>query len=121
MDAKAIIDSYVGDVVRHLPRRQRSDVARELQSLLDEELDGRAADSGRPADSAMTMDLLTTFRRPQEVAERYRPAGFTIIRPADAPRFTWIALGGVAVIWAITLPALMFGLTPITGWEYGAD
>lgn len=51
----------------------------------------------------------------------YRPAGFTIIRPSDAPRFTWIALGGIAVIWAITLPATMLGVTPVTGWDYGAD
>jgi hypothetical protein len=121
MDAKGIIDSYVGDVARHLPRRQRNDVARELQSLLDEELEGRAADTGRPADSAMTMDLLTAFGRPQEVADRYRPAGFTIIRPSDAPRFAWVSLGGIAVVWAITLPSMMLGLTPVVGWEYGAD
>ena len=38
MDPKAIIDSYVGDVVGYLPRRQRADIARELRSLLDDEL-----------------------------------------------------------------------------------
>ncbi|MEV4775431.1 HAAS signaling domain-containing protein [Microbacterium sp. LWH12-1.2] len=121
MDPNAIIDSYVADVVRYLPRRQRADVALELRSLLDDELGGRAADAGRPADSALAMELLTTFGTPQEVADRYRPAGFTIIRPSDAPRFTWITLGGVALIWAITLPAVMLGVIPVIGWDYGAD
>ena len=102
-------------------RRQRADVALELRSLLDDELAGRAADAGRPADSTLAMELLTAFGTPQDVADRYRPAGFTIIRPSNAPRFTWIALGGIALIWAITLPAIMLGVIPVTGWDYGAD
>lgn len=121
MDPQAIIDSYVGDVVRYLPRRQRNDVALELRSLLDDELSGRSADAGRTVDPAMTMELLTAFGRPDDVADRYRPAGFTIIRPSHAPRFTWIAFGGVALVWAITLPAALLGITPVVGWGYGAD
>jgi len=105
MDPNVIIESYVADVVGRLPRRQRADVGFELRSLLREELAGRAEDTGRPADEAMAMALLSAFGRPQDVADRYRPAGFTIIRPADAPKFAWIALGGVALQWAITLPA----------------
>ncbi|MFD1574193.1 hypothetical protein ACFSEO_08625 [Agromyces cerinus subsp. nitratus] len=105
MDPDVIIESYVSNVVGRLPRRQRADVGFELRSLLREELAGRADDAGRPADEAMAMALLGAFGRPQDVADRYRPAGFTIIRPADAPQFAWIALGGVALQWAITLPA----------------
>jgi hypothetical protein len=107
MQPNAIIESYVGDVVRRLPRRQRGDVGLELRSLLREELTGRAAELGRPADESMTMELLTTFGRPQDVADRYRPAGFNVIRPADAPRFAWVALGGVALQWAVTFPAVV--------------
>jgi hypothetical protein len=125
MDSKAIIESYVGDVMRHLPRRHRNDVGFELRSLLSEEVDGRAADAGRPADAAMTMELLGTFGRPAEVADRYRPAGFTIIRPTDAPRFAWLALGGVLLQWTLTLPAALLSpapdSAPIEGWAYGAD
>lgn len=121
MDPKAIINSYVGDVIRHLPRRQRNDIALELQSLLQEELAEGAASAGRPADAPMTMELLSAFGVPRDVADRYRPAGFTIIRASDAPRFTWIALGGIFLIWAITLPAALLGVTPIVGWDYGAD
>lgn len=105
MNTDAIIESYVNDVVGRLPRRQRRDIAFELRSLLAEELQGRAADAGREADAAMAIDLLASFGRPVDVADRYRPAGFTVIRPADAPRFAWIGLGGVAVQWVLSLIA----------------
>ena len=109
MEPKDIIESYVSDVVRRLSRRQRGDVGPELRSLLDEELAGRAADLGRRADESMAMELLAGFGRPQDVADRYRPAGFTVIPPAEAPGFARLALGGVALQWAITLPAVFIG------------
>jgi hypothetical protein len=121
MDPNVIIESYVSDVVRRLPRRQRGDVGPELRSLLSEELAGRAAGLGRPADEPMTMDLLAAFGRPQDVADRYRPAGFTVIRPADAPRFAQVALGGVALQWAITLPAVFVDTSGAAGSVPGAS
>lgn len=121
MDSQAIIESYVGEVVRHLPRNQRHDVGIELRSLLTEELDGRAADAGRAADPVLTMELLTSFGRPQEVAQRYRPAGFTVIRPADAPRFARWAFTGVLVQWMFTLPASLVSPAPVEAWVDGGD
>jgi hypothetical protein len=119
MDPNVIIESYVSNVIGRLPRRQRADVGFELRSLLREELTGRADDAGRPADEAMALALLGAFGRPQDVADRYRPAGFTIIRPADAPQFAWLALGGVALQWAITLPAAYLDPT-IAAWAASA-
>lgn len=111
MKPDALIQSYVAEVVRHLPRRQRADVGFELRSLLTEELRGRASDT--EPDTEATLELLASFGRPAEVADRYRPAGFTIIRPADAPRFAWVSLVGVAVQWVITLIATY--TAPATG------
>lgn len=102
MKPDALIESYVAEVVRHLPRRQRADVGYELRSLLTEELHGRSPEP----DSAATLELLASFGRPDEVADRYRPAGFTIIRPADAPRFAWVALVGVGIQWVLSLIAV---------------
>jgi hypothetical protein len=107
MDPKAVIESYVDDVVRRLPRRQRADVELELRSLLGEELAGRSASAGRPADEAMAVALLSSFGSPQDVAERYGTGGFLIIRPAAGPGFAWASLIGVAVQWALTLPAAL--------------
>lgn len=119
MTTDALIETYVADVVRRIPRRQRADVAFELRSLLQEEVAGRAADEGRPADDAMTLALLTEFGAPADVADRYRPAGFTIIRPADAPRFARIAFIGVGVQWVLTLIAVY--TTPLPAGSPGSD
>ncbi|GAA3794693.1 hypothetical protein GCM10022226_12560 [Sphaerisporangium flaviroseum] len=50
MNADDLIDSYVSDVARLLPRTQRKDVALELRTLVKEELEERAASAGRAAD-----------------------------------------------------------------------
>ncbi len=107
MDPSALIESYVDDVVRRLPIRQRGDVRLELRSLLGEELAAKAEDAGRPADETMALALLNGFGRPDEVAARYGPAGFLIIKPAEGPAFAWAALIGVGVQWALTLPAAL--------------
>ena len=112
----ALIDSYVADVVRNLPRSQRNDVAFELRALLAEELQGRSDESGSEIDSALALKLLADFGRPSDVADRYRPAGFTIIKPADAPKFARIALIGVAVQWVITLFATFTAPTEGIEW-----
>jgi hypothetical protein len=90
MDADALVDSYIADVVRHLPRAQRADVAAELRSLIDDELAERGRDSAK--------DLLAGFGRPAEVAARYGPP-LTIIDPADSRRFIRLSVIGIAVIW----------------------
>ena len=90
MDADALVDSYVADVVRHLPRAQRADVAAELRSLIDDELAERGRDDAK--------DLLVGFGRPAEVAARYGPP-LTVIDPADSRRFIRLSVIGVAVIW----------------------
>jgi len=61
------------------------------------------------------------FGAPEEVAERYRPAGFTIIPATRSARFAAIALGGVALQWLITLPAALMKepgreLVMLGGW-----
>ena len=48
MHATEVIEAYIDDTVRLLPRHQRDDVAAELRSLLNEELNARTRDSGRP-------------------------------------------------------------------------
>ena len=106
MKASDLIESYVDDVARRLPRRLRNDVGFELQALLNEELQAKADAAGRPADEAMAQALLGGFGRPEDVADRYRPATFTIIKPAETRAFALTAILGVAVQWAVSLPAV---------------
>jgi hypothetical protein len=98
MNANDVIETYVTDVARRLPRRQRNDVAFELRALLREELADRAEASGGLADAAMAIDLLRNFGRPAEVAARYRPP-LEIIDPSDARLFLRATVIGMAVWW----------------------
>ncbi|MFC6085053.1 hypothetical protein [Sphaerisporangium aureirubrum] len=102
MNPHDLIDSYVSDVTRLLPRRQRGDVALELRALLREELADRAVATRRTADEPMTHDLLHTFGRPAEVAARYRPP-LNLIDPADSRRLLRLTVIGMAVIWLLGL------------------
>ena len=115
MNAIEVIEAYVDDVARQLPRKQRNDVAFELRSLLSEELQAKADDAGRGADAAMAIELVRAFGRPGDVAARYRPA-LTIIDPADGHTFLRASVIGLALIWSLGL----FGSLrlPIeSGWD----
>ncbi len=107
MTPDTVVEAYVNDVARRLPRAKRNDVALELQALLSEELQGKADESGHVADEAMALELVRAFGSPEDVAERYRPAGFTIIPATRSANFAALALGGVALQWLITLPAAL--------------
>lgn len=102
-----LIEAYVTDVMKRLPARQRNDVGFELRALLGEELRGRAADAGREADAAMTLDLLRSFGQPDEVAQRYHPPGVPIIPPQQTRAFAWTAFIGIGLQWAVSIPAMI--------------
>jgi hypothetical protein len=97
MHATEVFETYIDDTVRLLPRRQRDDVARELRSLLDDELRARALDSGGPPDESLALSLVQAFGHPNEVAARYhRP--WAIIDPADSTSFLRAAIIGAGVL-----------------------
>lgn len=105
MDAKSLIESYIDDVARRLPRKIRNEVGLELRALLTDEVASVAAQTGRPADSELALQVLAKFGRPEHVAARYGgQRGFNLIEPEHAPAFVRIAALGVAVQWAFTLP-----------------
>ncbi len=84
--ANDVIESWVRDVARQLPRKRRDDVAFELRALLQEELAATAAEAGRAPDRAMAMALLARFGRPAEAAARYEPRR-PLIDPEDNHAF----------------------------------
>jgi hypothetical protein len=97
MNANDVIESYVRDVARYLPRGKRNDVAFELRALLGDELAAKARVAARAPDKAMVMELLKGFGRPAEVAGRYfqRPA---VIDPTDTHHFLiWTLAAAVTV------------------------
>jgi hypothetical protein len=105
MDAQTVIESYVRDVTRRLPRKDRADVALELRALLTEELGARAA--GAPASEGMAIELVRGFGAPGEVAARYRPAPLLLEAADTRPFLTWAIVGALvlAALAPITHPA----------------
>jgi hypothetical protein len=103
MRATDVIEAYIDDTVRLLPRRQREDVARELRSLLNEELHARAQESGRPPDEASAVSLVRGHGSPNEAAARYQ-APWAIIDPADST--SWLRAGFIGAAALIVLSAL---------------
>ncbi len=111
----ALIEAYVGDVIRRLPRRQRNDIGFELRALLNEGLRERAADAGRLPDEAMALDFLREFGAPDDVAARYAPPGIPVIPPAQTRGFVWATFIGIGLQWATSLPLALSGeLAPST-------
>jgi hypothetical protein len=96
MTAAEVIESYVRDVARHLPRKRRNDVAFELRALLHEELAAKCADAGKAPDRGTAMALLAGFGRPADVAARYHPRP-PLVDPGDNHDFMIWTLAGVVV------------------------
>jgi hypothetical protein len=97
MHASEVIETYIDDTARLLPRRQRDDVATELRSLLNEELHARARETGRPPDESLALSLVRNYGHPNEVAARYQPP-WAIIDPADSTSFLRGAVIGAGVL-----------------------
>ena len=97
MNASEVIETYIDDTVRLLPRRQRDDVASELRSLLNEELHARSRQSGCLPDESLALSLVRDYGRPNEVAARYQPP-WAIIDPADSTSFMRAAIIGAAAL-----------------------
>jgi hypothetical protein len=93
MLATEVIEEYIDETVRLLPRSQRVDVAAELRTLLNEELHARAHELGRSPDEALALSLVRGYGRPNEVGARYQPV-WTIIDPADSRSFARAAISG---------------------------
>ncbi len=100
MKPNDVIESYVRDVARLLPRRERGDVAVELRSLLLEELGG--------GDEATALAIVRRFGRPADVAARYHTP-IAVVDPADTRSFVLAAVVGALLI-PSTNPRLPFSI-----------
>lgn len=124
MKTHDVIESYVRDVARFLPRDKRNDVALELRELLHDELSAKAEARGTAPDRPLAMELLAGFGRPAEVAARYHPRS-PLIDPEDNHNFIiWAIVGivGISVLKGDASPDVMhwigivFLVFAVIGW-----
>jgi hypothetical protein len=96
-----LIDSYVTEVGKYLPRRNRSDIEAEIRSTLEDMLEERAQGQG-PASEAQVVALLKEYGEPRKVAASYGAIQY-LIGPRLFPFFEMVT--------KIVLAALALGLT----------
>ncbi|MBN2085616.1 MAG: hypothetical protein JW748_10385 [Anaerolineales bacterium] len=105
----SLIDRYVKEVGRHLPRKTRSDVEAELHSLLSDSLRDRTAGKEPLDPAAMEAEqiaVLKAFGPPNTAADRYAPPRRYLIGPNVYDIYTivlfsvWIAISAAVLLLA---------------------
>lgn len=100
-----LIDRYLHEVGRYLPRKSRADILAELRSTLMDTLEGRGQ---AEASEDAVVAVLTEFGPPQQVAASYSARGQYLIGPALYPLFRMVA--GIVLAALIGAQLLAFGL-----------
>ncbi len=118
-----LIDKYIAEVGKHLPRKNRADIQAEIRSTLEDMLDerkqsegGALSESKGPADEATILALLKEYGSPREVAATYRTHPY-LIGPRLFPLFAMVLRIVFIVVLAVSLVGLGVGLakTGFTG------
>jgi hypothetical protein len=73
-----MIDKYVAEIGKNLPRKMRADIESEIRSTLQDMLDDRSKQEGRPIDDSMIKEVITNYGSPEKVAASYMPARYLI-------------------------------------------
>lgn len=113
-----LIDRYIYEIGRHLPRKNREDILAELRSSMTDALEDRF---GQDPSQAEIEQWLTEFGSPSQVAARYHPSGSYLIGPALYPLFQLVAgitlaavVGAQILAWVV---ALIFANEPFLPLE----
>ncbi len=101
----SLIDRYIHEVGRSIPRRKRGDILEELRSSLVDTMEDRY---GKEPSDSQVEDLLREYGRPREVAASYYPQSQYLVGPTLYPLFQMVAwivvaavLGAQVLAWGI--------------------
>ncbi|HEX6271021.1 MAG TPA: hypothetical protein VFZ43_12350 [Anaerolineales bacterium] len=113
-----LIDKYITEVGKHLPRRNRADIEAEIRSTLEDMLEERKQAQGE-VDDAMIIELLKEYGAPRQVAESYVGPRY-LIGPRVYPIFELVTRIVLAVLLGLALVGLGIGLarSSLTGPEF---
>lgn len=99
-----LIDKYITEVGKHLPRKNRADIEAEIRSTLEDMLEERTQGRG-PADEATVMNLLKEYGSPRDVAATYKTQQY-LIGPRLFPIFEMV----LRIVLAVVVGASLIGL-----------
>lgn len=100
-----LIERYIYEVGRYIPRRKRGDILAELRSVLVDTLEDRFG--SQPSDSQVE-ELLREYGKPRDVAASYYPQSQYLVGPALFPLFRMVAWIVVASV--LGAQVLAFGI-----------
>ena len=92
-----LIERYIYEVIKRVPKKMRDDIKMELSSLIDD----------MKQDGASTEEVLEELGNPAEFAKRYRDENSYIIGPDYYDNYLWILKIGA---FAILISAIVSGL-----------
>ena len=99
-----LIDKYVAEIGKHLPRKQRADIEAEIHSTLEDMLEERKQGQGL-ADEATILQLLKEYGAPREVAAKYKSHPY-LIGPRMYPMFERV----LRIVSAVLIGVSLLGL-----------
>ena len=100
-----LLDKYILEVGKHLPRNHRLDLQTEIRSTLEDMLEDRSQAAGKPVDDAMTSEVLMEFGAPSKVAAAYQPERY-LIGPRMYPFFIMVVKIVISVLTVVGMVGL---------------
>jgi hypothetical protein len=105
-----LLDKYVEQLGKHLPRKNRLDLQAEIRSTIEDMLEDRSQSSGRPVDDALIAEVLTEYGSPEKVAAGYKPTRY-LIGPRLYPFFRMVVRIVFAVLSGLALVGFLINLS----------
>jgi hypothetical protein len=113
----SLLDRYIHEVGRFLPRNKRGSIQAELKSSVVDTLEDRF---GLEPDEDQVSEILKEFGKPRDVAASYHPRGQYLVGPGLYPLFRMIAwivvaavLGAQLIAWAVAMFAAGEPFSPL--------
>jgi hypothetical protein len=104
-----MLDRYIEAVGKRLPMKMRGDVATEIRSTIEDMLQDRSEQTGKPADGSMLTEILRSYGSPSQVAAKYRTERY-LVGPQLYPIFSLVVRIVFIVLTVLALVGLGIGL-----------
>jgi len=73
-----LIETYISEVGKDLPKKNRADIEAEIHSALEDMLEERSRDTGKAVDDELILQVLNDYGAPEKVAASYQPERYLI-------------------------------------------
>jgi hypothetical protein len=111
-NAMNLIDTYISEVGRQLPGKTRADIETELRSILQDMLEERAKNTGKPVDDELTLQILQEYGSPEHVAASYRGERY-LVGPKLYPSYIKVLQIVLPIVGVLSLVGLGLSLIPM--------